>query len=83
MKVSIDGLRKNLTNATKDLMNQLAEVIEEHQFYDSQFENITKTMDEVRGYVSFLNCIHDDTNKKDFNEIELKLPFMEDLIQNN
>ena len=80
MNVSMNGLRKNLSNATKDLMEQVAELIKKHEEYEGEYESLIKRMDEVRGYVGTLNCIS-NPDDKDFQEIDIHLPWMEDLLE--
>jgi|GEM_PF-2399922 len=80
MNVSMNGLRRNLSNATIDLMHQLAKIIDEHETYEGEYEPITKRMDEVRGYVGALNCTY-NPDDEDFKEIEIELPWMEDLLK--
>jgi len=76
LKVSMDGLRRNLSNATKDLMEELAEVIKEN---DIECDDLLKKMNEVRGMVGMMNCVYDPDNSDDMNEIGIELPWMEDL----
>jgi len=78
VSVSMDGLRKNATASVNDLSRTIKKVLEEIDDEDLAAELIEKFND-TASMVGCFNCIYDDKNETDFNNLsDLKIEKIED-----
>ncbi len=74
MKVSFDGLRRNLARSYNELFRAIHEPYDE-QIEELQKENIAEALQDLRQMIAVLLCVYDDDDKEDMNclidEIEL------------
>lgn len=76
--VSIDGLRSNATASVNDLSSTIKKVLEEIDDEDLAAELIEKFND-TASMVGCFNCVYDDGNEKDFNNLsDLKINMIDD-----
>lgn len=80
MKVSFDGLRKNLVGAYEETITAYRDAVEENGCDDS-FSGLKDGLDNMRSMIAALLCCYDDEAIKkdddfhDLGELADKLPF--------
>lgn len=77
MDVSMDGLRRGLSNDFNDLLHVIE--AEYKKFEKKPSEMLIKALDEVRQSIGVLNCIYDDDDPN-FNEIHIALQWAEEFF---
>jgi len=71
VKISIDGLRKNLTDDVEKLGEHLKTLLDELGDYDK--EEVVRLFDEVACGINSFNCVHapDDENFNELDDLEV------------
>lgn len=72
MRVSMDGLRRNATNSMTELCNAIEEMFTDDRYNDISEEHkksVTNAFNNAGRMVTTFNCLYDDNEKDDFNDM--------------